>query len=126
MSRTYYLYDLAFEFYDPPETFITYKVLSMKDASCGPYTIVFFKDADNSPVDSAIFDVNAFRFKVRYTEDRSLVKDYNMRYKIFFTNYPTGPVLESAPFNLKIADPCLTVTLAFNVPVPYISRTYFL
>ena len=101
-------------------------MVSIRDASCGPYTIVFFNDADNSPVDSAIFDVNAFSFKVRYTEDSSVVKDYNMRYRIFFTNYPTGPVLESAPFNIKIADPCLTVTLAFNGSVPYISRTYFL
>ena len=123
VSRTYFLYDLPFDFYQLPETFI------IKETSfdCGPYKIVFFNDADNSPVDSAIFDVNDFRFKVRYTEDLSAVKDYKMRYKISFTNYPTGPILEqTALFTITIADPCKTVKLVFIGTAPYVNKTYFL
>ena len=50
-----------------------------------------------------------------------------MRYKIFFVNYPTGPVLEQkVPFIIKIVDPCETTMLSFIEPVPYVSKTYYL
>ena len=50
-----------------------------------------------------------------------------MRYRIFFINYPTGPVLEQiVPFIITIADPCKTTKLSFIEPVPYVSKTYYL
>ena len=42
----------------------------------------FFNNADSSPVNSTIFDVNSFSFKVRYTEDRSLEGDYVIGFKV--------------------------------------------
>jgi len=124
VSKTYYLKDPSFEFYKDPETFL------VKDAifDCGPYKINFFNNGDSSPVDSTIFDVHSFSFKIKYTENYSLEGDYNIGYKVSFTNYPNGPVIKQAvPFTITIADACKSTTLSFiNPEVPYVSKTYYL
>ena len=123
MSTTYYLKDPSFEFTTLPETIVSKGTAF----DCGPYSIVFFNINDNSPVDSTIFDVDSFSFRVLFTEDLSVVGEYTISYKVFFTNYPTGPIFEqTVPFTINIADPCKTTTLAFTSPVPYVSTTYYL
>ena len=107
ISKTYYLHDPSFELYQAPEKFIGKKQLSLTDVDCGPYSIVFFNSNNNKAVSSTLFDVKEFNFKVRYTEKILDTGDYTISYKIFFTNYPTGPVLlQTVPFMITIADPC--------------------
>jgi len=123
VNTTYYLKDPSFEFTTLPEIFVS------KDTAfdCGPYSIAFFNIKDNSLVDSTIFDVNSFSFRVRYTEDLSMVGEYTISYKVYFTSYPAAPILtQTDPFTITIADPCKNTTLAFINPVPYVSRTYAL
>ena len=61
VSRIYYLQDPSFEFATLPEAIVS------KDTTfdCGPYLIDFFNNADSSPINGAIFDVNSFSFKVK-------------------------------------------------------------
>ena len=108
-SKTYFLYDPFFEFHKQPDEFIS------KDTSfdCGPYEIAFF-NIDNTPVNTVIFDVNSFSFKIRYTNDHSLEGQYIIAYKVSLKNYPAhAPLTSTAPFTITIADPCKTTRLDF-------------
>ena len=109
-SKTYFLYDPFFEFNKKPDEFIS------KDTSfdCGPYEIAFFNNVDNTPVNTSIFDVNSFSFKIKYTTDHSLEGQYIIGYKVSLKNYPAhAPLTSNAPFTITITDPCKTTRLDF-------------
>lgn len=79
---------------------------------CGPVTVEFFNDdAGQTPVDPNLFihdatTPSASNLATIYTEDVLLKGDHPLKYRAYYTNYPTNVIEVADPFIVTVIDPC--------------------